>query len=133
MAELTATLIPANAAQMNPVSGAAWGIDCTLSGFIIQSVDYTEDRSTDPTHDQKGRLVDELDYDKHYTCTVQVIGIGTLPDVGSETFKFNSTGDGEVGESKNWKVKSVTYNGSYQDKKKYTITLERWANYPANT
>lgn len=47
MADLTATIIPSNAAEMNPVSGAKWGIDCTLTGFIIQSVDYTEDRVTD--------------------------------------------------------------------------------------
>ena len=95
-------------------------------------MDFTEDRSTDQTQDQKGRVVHELDYDKHYTCTVQVIGTGTLPDVGVETFKF-TTSDGEVGGTKNWKVQSVTYNGSYNDKKKYTINLERWANYPANT
>lgn len=131
MAELTATLIPNNAASMNPSSGAAWGIDCTLSGFIIQSVDYTEDRSTDPTHDQKGRFVHELDYDKHYTCTIQVIGTGTLPAVGKEDFTFAD--NTEVGGAKNWKVQSVTYNGSYNDKKKYTINLERWENYPANT
>lgn len=75
----------------------------------------------------------ELDYDKHYTCTLQVIGTGTLPAVGLETFKFNSTGNDEVGEAKNWKVRSVTYNGSYNDKKKYTINLERWANFPSNS
>lgn len=132
MAELTATLIPTNAAEMNPVSGTAWGIDCALTGFIIQSVDYTEDRSTDPTHDQKGRMVHELDYDKHYTCTLQVIGTGTLPTVGAEDFTFTD-GTEVGGTAKKWKVKSVTYNGSYQDKKKYTINLERWTNYPAST
>lgn len=131
MATLNATIRPTNASAMNPVDGTAWGIDCTLSGFIIQSVDYTEDRSTDQTQDQKGRVVHELDYDKHYTCTVQVIGTGTLPAVGKEDFTF--TDNTEVGGAKNWKVQSVTYNGSYNDKKKYTINLERWENYPANT
>lgn len=132
MADLTATILPSNASEMNPVSGAAWGIDCTLSGFIIQSVDFTEDRSTDQTQDQKGRVVHELDYDKHYTCTVQVIGTGTLPEVGKEDFKFLAN-ENKVDVVKNWKVQSVTYNGSYNDKKKYTINLERWQNYPANT
>ena len=132
MATLNATILPSNASEMNPVSGAAWGIDCTLSGFIIQSVDFTEDRSTDQTQDQKGRVVHELDYDKHYTCTVQVIGTGTLPEVGKEDFKF-AANETKVDVVKNWKVQSVTYNGSYNDKKKYTINLERWENYPANT
>lgn len=131
MATLNATILPSNASEMNPVSGAAWGIDCTLSGFIIQSVDFTEDRSTDQTQDQKGRVVHELDYDKHYTCTVQVIGTGSLPEVGKEDFKFTAN-ETKVDVVKNWKVQSVTYNGSYNDKKKYTINLERWENYPAN-
>jgi len=47
-----------------------WGIDNVLSGFIIQSEDFTEDRSTDQTQDQKGRVVYDLDYDRHFTCTV---------------------------------------------------------------
>lgn len=43
MANLTADILPANAADMNPVSGTQWGIDCTYTNFIIQSVDYTEE------------------------------------------------------------------------------------------
>ena len=113
------------------VSDASWGIDSVLSGFIIQSEDYTEDRSTDQTQDQKGRVVYDLDYDRHYTCTLQVIGNGTLPNVGSTAFSWKESPAGSA--SKNWKVQSVTYNGSYQDKKKYTINLERWQNYPANS
>ena len=74
----------------------------------------------------------ELDYDKHYTCTLQVIGTGTLPTVGAEDFTFTD-GTEVGGTAKKWKVQSVTYNGSYNDKKKYTINLERWANYPANS
>ena len=74
----------------------------------------------------------ELDYDKHYTCTLQVIGTGTLPEVGAENFAFTA-GTDEVGGTVKWKVQSVTYNGSYNDKKKYTISLERWTNYPANS
>lgn len=113
------------------VSDASWGIDSVLSGFIIQSEDYTEDRSTDQTQDQKGRVVYDLDYDRHYTCTLQVIGNGTLPGVGSTTFSWKESP--ALGTVKNWKVQNVTYNGSYNDKKKYTINLERWQNYPANS
>lgn len=41
----TGALVPTTAGTV--VSDASWGIDEVLSGFIIQSEDYTEDRSTD--------------------------------------------------------------------------------------
>lgn len=125
----TGALVPTSANTM--VSDASWGINEVLSGFIIQSEDYTEDRSTDQTQDQKGRVVYDLDYDRHYTCTLQVIGNGTLPTVGDTTFSWKESPAAST--KKNWKVQSVNYNGSYNDKKKYTINLERWQNYPANT
>lgn len=62
------TLVPTTAGAN--ISDAQWGIDNVLSGFIIQSEDFTEDRSTDQTQDQKGRVVYDLDYDRHFTCTV---------------------------------------------------------------
>lgn len=125
----TGALVPTTAGTV--VSDASWGIDEVLSGFIIQSEDYTEDRSTDQTQDQKGRVVYDLDYDRHYTCTLQVIGNGTLPEVGSTTFSWKASPKATT--KANWKVQSVNYNGSYNDKKKYTINLERWQNYPAST
>ena len=128
MADISNTaVVPENAATN--ISDASWGIDEVLSGFIIQSEDYSENRITDQTQDQKGRVVYDLDYDRHYTCTLQVIGNGTLPDVGSTTFLWKESPKEST--KKNWKVQDVEYNGSYNDKKKYTIQLERWYNYPA--
>jgi hypothetical protein len=129
----TDALVPTTAAS--EVSGTSWGIDGVLSGFIIQSEDFAEDRSTDQTQDQKGRVVYDLDYDRHYTCTLQVIGNGTLPTVGDTEFQWYptpATSKNASGDKVKWKVQSITYNGSYNDKKKYTINLERWQNYPAN-
>ncbi len=135
MADISlSTLVPTAAGDK--VSGASWGIDGVTDGFIIQSEDFTEDRSTDQTQDQKGRVVYDLDYDRHYTCTLQVIGDGDLPDVGLTSFQWYPTpakSKNAEGNKVNWKVQSITYNGSYNDKKKYTINLERWQNYPANS
>lgn len=86
---------------------------------------------TDQTQDQKGRVVYDLDYDRHWTCTLQVIGNGTLPAVGSTTTQYAEGPNSST--KKNWKVQSITYNGSYNDKKKYTINLERWQHYPTNS
>lgn len=128
------TLVPEAAGSK--VSDASWGIDGVLSGFIIQSEDFNEDRSTDQTQDQKGRVVYDLDYDRHYTCTLQIIGNGTLPEVGLTSFQWYptpATSKDATGSKVNWKVQSIAYNGSYNDKKKYTVNLERWQNYPANS
>lgn len=109
------------------ITGEAWGIDSTLSGFIIQSEDFTDEVVTDQTQDQKGRVVSELDYDRHQTCTIGVIGKGTPPAVGSvKSYKPDA-----LSAAVNWKVRDVQYAGAYNDKKKYTISLERWQNFPA--
>lgn len=122
----TSSPLPANGGTL--IRDAQWGIDNTLAGFIIQSEDYTNDLVTDTTQDQKGAVVSQLDYDHHYTCVLTVIGSGTPPTQGSIDFSWK---DRENGTAKNWKVQSVTFNGSYNDKKKYTINLERWDNFPA--
>lgn len=48
----------------------------------------------------------------------------TLPEVGDTTFTYANA---------KWKVTNVTYAGSYQDKKKWTIAAERWYNFPAQS
>lgn len=32
-----------------------------------------------------------------------------------------------------WKVTNVTYSGNYADKKKYSVSFERWKNFPAQS
>ena len=124
--------LPATAGQM--IRGAQWGIDNVLSGFIIQSEDITRSVITDPTQDQKGALVSELDYDETWSLVLNVIG-GTggsgdctedtaLPQVGDTTFAYAGH---------KWKVDGVAYQGSFADKKKYTITAHRNKQFPAQT
>ena len=105
-----------------------WGIDATLSGFIIQDVSISEERITDDTLDQKGSLVSQLDYDERWTGTMNVIGgdgsedgsVGGLR-VGDTSFSWNGH---------KWKITGITYQGNYQDKKKYTINFFRATNFP---
>ena len=70
----------------------------------------------------------ELDYDIHYTLTLNVIGNGTLPEEGDIDFEYSAWKDDT--ETAKWKVQSINYQGTYNDKKKYTINCERWANWP---
>ena len=124
--------LPTNAGSM--IRGNQWGIDNLLSNWIIQSEDISRSVITDPTQDQKGALVSELDYDETWSLVLNVIG-GTggegdltedtaLPQVGDTTFSYANH---------KWKVDGVSYQGSFADKKKYTITAHRNKNFPAQT
>ena len=125
----TSGTFPGTAGTM--IKTAQWGVDNSLSGWIIQSESITREAITDTTQDQKGAVVSQLDYDEHFTLTLNMIG-GTggagdgtedtaLPQVGDIDFTYAE---------RKWKVTNVTYNGSYQDKKSYTVTAERWTNFP---
>ena len=116
------------------IKQAQFGIDNTLSGWIIQSESITREAITDTTQDQKGAVVSQLDYDEHFTLTLNMIG-GTggtgdgtedtkLPELGDTSFEYAG---------KKWKVTNVTYNGSYQDKKSYTLVAERWHQFPSQS
>lgn len=118
---MNGTTKPTDAGQL--IRGDEWGIDNTISGFIVQSEDIAEEVIQDVTQDQKGAVVSELDYDKHWTLTLGLIGDtnATLPEVGDITFTYANA---------KWKVNSVTYTGAYNDKKKWSVSCERWINFP---
>lgn len=118
--------LPANAGTL--IRTDQWGIDSTLTGFIIQDVSIAEEAITDVTQDQKGAVVSELDYDKRWTGTMTVIGgdgsedgsVGTL-SVGDTSFSWAN---------KTWKIDNITYRGNYQSKKMYDISFHRNVNFP---
>ena len=126
----TSGTFPETAGTM--IKGAQWGIDNSLSGWIIQSESITREMITDTTQDQKGAVVSQLDYDEHFTLTLNMIGGTGGSGDGTEDTKLPQVGDTAFAYAgKNWKVTNVTYNGSYQDKKSYTVTAERWHNFPS--
>ena len=117
---------PTNAGTL--IRDSQWGIDATLSGYIIQNVSISKTRVYDETYDQKNSLVSELDTDEQWTVSMTVIGgdgneDATIPGitVGDTAFEFNGN---------KWKVRSCTYNGAYNDKKSYSLELFRSTNFP---
>ena len=125
----TSGTLPATAEAM--IRTAQWGIDNTLSGWIIQSESITREAITDTTQDQKGAVVSQLDYDEHFTLTLNMIGGTGGSGDGTEDTALPALGDIDFEYAgRKWKVTNVTYNGSYQDKKSYTVTAERWTNFP---
>lgn len=122
------TTLPGNAGEL--IRGEEWGIDNTLADCIIQSENITEEAITDQTQDQKGAVVSELDYDHHWTLSLTLLcdstkapitGTGSAFDVGDYTMTYANN---------KWKVKTVAYTGSYNAKKQYVVTAERWTNFP---
>lgn len=123
------TTNPTNAGSI--IRGSQWGIDSTLSGFIIQDVTISEERITDQTQDQKGAVVSQLDYDQHWTGSMTVIGGDGSEDGSVGTIVAGDTTFSWAGHK--WKVTNVTYRGNYQSKKMYDISFERFTNWPSQS
>lgn len=76
-------------------------------------------------------MVSRLTYDKHYTLNLNIL---TSQIEGNWQLSANIAESGKVDftyAGSKWFVNSVTYNGSYNAKKSYTINAERWQHYPA--
>lgn len=128
-ARVAGNTIPATAGSV--INKEQYGIDFLFPGYIVQSATITQSVNEDITQDQKNAIVSRLDLDHIYDATVEVIGGSTEDGTLSA-----SGGNIEVGDiaynfaGHNWKVTGVTYNGSFQDKKRYSVTLQRSTNYP---
>ena len=127
--DLSGTTVPSNAGTL--IRDSQYGIDATLSGYIIQNVSVAKSRVYDETYDQKNSLVSELDTDEQWTATMTVIGgngdeDATIPgiEVGQTDLEWNGH---------KWKVRDCTYSGTYNDKKSYSLTLFRSTNFPAQS
>ena len=131
-ARVAGNTIPATAGSI--ITKDQYGIDFLFPGFIVQSATITQSVNEDITQDQKNSIVSRLDLDHIYDATVEVIGGSTEDGTLSA-----SGGNIEVGDiaynfaGHNWKVTGVTYNGSFQDKRRYTVTLQRSTNFPAES
>ena len=128
-ARVAGNTIPATAGSV--INKEQYGIDFLFPGYIVQSATITQSVNEDITQDQKNAIVSRLDLDHIYDATVEVIGGSTEDGTLSA-----SGGNIEVGDiaynfaGHNWKVTGVTYNGSFQDKKRYSVTLQRSTNFP---
>lgn len=126
--ELTGGVIPQTAGTL--IRKEQYGIDAILEGYIIQNVSISKSRTSDDTYDQKNALVSQLDVDERWDGSMTVIGgsdeDATLDniEVGDTTFTWNE---------KKWKVTNVSYQGTYNDKKSYSISFFRTTNFPAQS
>lgn len=126
--ELKNTTIPSTAGTL--IRKEQYGIDAILEGYIIQNVSISKSRTSDDTYDQKNALVSQLDVDERWDGSMTVIGgsdeDATLDniEVGDTTFTWNN---------KKWKITNVSYQGTYNDKKSYSVSFFRTTNFPAQS
>lgn len=131
--------LSATASQTRPEDAGSlirtnqWGIDAVLSGFIIQNVSITGSRIYDTTQDQKGAVVSELDYDEEQTMQMEVIGGNGAedPDDIDPNGELKPGNIAFVWNDRYWKIRSVTYTGAFNDKKRYSIEAVRYRNFPS--
>ena len=123
--ELSGGVLPTLAGDI--IRKEQYGIDAVLSGYIIQNVSISKSRTSDETYDQKNSLVSQLDCDCRWEMQMSIIG-GSNEDcelenleVGDISFQWNG---------KKWKILGIQYQGSYDQKKAYTITAFRTTNFP---
>ena len=123
--ELSGGVLPTGAGDI--IRKEQYGIDAVLSGYIIQNVSISKSRTSDDTYDQKNSLVSQLDLDERWDMQMSIIG-GSNEDcelenleVGDISFTWNG---------KKWKILGITYQGSYDQKKAYTISAFRTTNFP---
>ena len=126
---MNGTTKPTNASSIP--SGTTWGIDNVITNAIIQSESITEEDIVDDTQDQKGAMVNRLSYDRHWTLSLtfltdQIGSNGELSAGIAQSGQYDFSYGGHK-----WFVNNVTYNGSYNGKKQYSLTAERWINYPS--
>ncbi len=106
------------------ISGATRGIANTLSGYVVQSENFTEAPVVEQVPDQNGAIGYEAVYDHRVDLSLSVIGAtaaATKPTVTNEIILYAG---------KNWFVDSCEEAGTYNAVRKWNIRAHRYDNWP---
>jgi len=109
------------------ISGSARGIKNTLSGFVVESEEINSQAVVEEFDDQNGARADEVAYDTRTDLSLTVYSASaatTAPAEAGSTFAYAS---------KKWHVDSVREAGTYNARRRWTISAHRYENYPSGT
>lgn len=110
------------------ISGSARGIKNTLSGFVVESEEINSQAVVEEFDDQNGARADEVAYDTRTDLSLTVYSASSATaapaEAGSKTFSYAS---------KKWHVDSVREAGTYNSRRRWTISAHRYENYPSGT
>lgn len=114
------------------ISGSPRGIANTLDGFVVENEEFNETPVQEDFDDQNGARADEKVYDTRVDLNLTVYGKTAEADISKLlTAIENSGGKTITYASKTWKVDSVREAGTYNARRRWTITAHRYDNFPA--
>lgn len=100
-----------------------YGIDQTLTDYVLQDVTVTEDVNTVQIPDQKGAIAQIKSMQHHWTISFTAIGKGDAPfsgNLGAQQFSPDGTN------TYYYHVNSCERRATYNDTQKWSVTMEAW-------
>lgn len=116
------------------ISGSPRGIGNTLTGFVVESEEFNESPMQEDFDDQNGARADEKVYDTRVDLNLTVYGKTAEADISKILTGINNSGGKTITYAgKNWKVDSCREAGTYNARRRWTITAHRYDNFPAQS
>jgi len=116
------------------ISGSPRGISNTLTGFVVESEEFNETPVQEDFDDQKGARADEQVYDTRVDLTLTVYGATSQASIDSVLSAIANSGGKKITYAqKIYKVDSCREAGTYNGKRRWTITAHRYDNFPKSS
>lgn len=114
------------------ISGSLRGISNTLDGFVVENEEFNETPVQEDFDDQNGARADEKVYDTRVDLNLTVYGKTAEADIEKVLTAIQNSGGKKISyASKIWKVDSCREAGTYNARRRWTITAHRYDNFPA--
>lgn len=114
------------------ISGSPRGISNTLTGFVVESEEINPTPVQEDFDDQNGARADERVYDTRVDLTLTVYGATAQARIDSVLSAIaNSGGQSITYGNHKYKVDSCREVGTYNARRRWTITAHRFDNFPA--
>lgn len=114
------------------ISGSPRGISNTLDGFVVENEEFNESPVQEDFDDQNGARADEKVYDTRVDLNLTVYGKTAEADIEKVLTAIPNSGGKKISyASKIWKVDSCREAGTYNARRRWTITAHRYDNFPA--
>lgn len=114
------------------INGSPRGISNTLDGFVVENEEFNETPVQEDFDDQNGARADEKVYDTRVDLNLTVYGKTAEANISKLLTAIEKSGGKTITyASKTWKVDSVREAGTYNARRRWTITAHRYDNFPA--
>lgn len=116
------------------ISGSPRGISNTLDGFVVENEEFSESPVQEDFDDQNGARADEKVYDTRVDLNLTVYGKTAAAKISSVLTEIANSGGKKITYAgKSWKVDSCREAGTYNGRRRWTITAHRYDNFPTQS